>query len=87
MKKQSSMTSPKGHKTSVTESNDFEMAEITEKELNLLKKIFYYSFIHMCIHCLGPFSPPTPSPPSSPPPSLPGRTCSALISNFVEEKA
>jgi hypothetical protein len=48
---------------------------------------FYYSFIHMCIHCLGHFS-PLPPPPLSPPhpPSLPGRTCSALISNFVEEK-
>jgi hypothetical protein len=48
---------------------------------------YYYSFIHMCIHCLGHFSPLPPSPTLSPPtPSLPGRTCCALISNFVEEK-
>jgi hypothetical protein len=47
----------------------------------------FYSFIHMCVHCLGHFSPLPPAPTlSSPTPSLPGRTCSALISNFVEEK-
>jgi hypothetical protein len=27
---------------------------------------FYYSFIHMCIHCLGHFSPTPPSPPFPP---------------------
>jgi hypothetical protein len=49
--------------------------------------IFYYSFIHMCVHCLGHFSSLPPSPTLSLPlASLPGRTCSALISNFVEEK-
>jgi hypothetical protein len=48
---------------------------------------FYYTFIHMCIHCLGHFSPLSPSLTLSPlPPSLPGRTCSAFITNFVEEK-
>jgi hypothetical protein len=31
--------------------------------LKLLFKIFYYLFIHMCIHCLGHFS-PLPLPPS-----------------------
>jgi hypothetical protein len=36
---------------------------------------------------LGHFSPLSPSPSLSPStPSLPGRTCSALFSNFVEEK-
>jgi hypothetical protein len=42
-------------------------------------------FIHMCV--LGSFLPPIPQP--HPPPSalhFQGRTCSALISNFVEEK-
>jgi hypothetical protein len=44
-----------------------------------------YSFIHTCIHCLGHFSSLPPLPPLLPA-SLPGRTCSALITNFVEEK-
>jgi hypothetical protein len=36
---------------------------------------------------LGHFSPLSPATSfSAPPTSLPGRTCSALISNFVEEK-
>jgi hypothetical protein len=48
---------------------------------NFLKN---YSFIHVCIHCLGHFFPLLPS--SLPPPSVPGRSCSALITNFVEEK-
>jgi hypothetical protein len=52
-------------------------------------------FIYMCIQYLGHFSPhpcPLPQPllpvPSHfpPTPSLPGRNCSALISNFVEER-
>jgi hypothetical protein len=39
------------------------------------------------MHCLGPFSPLPPVPSLFPhPPSLPGRACSALFSNFVEEK-
>jgi hypothetical protein len=47
----------------------------------------FYSFIHMCIHCLGHFFPLFPAPFHSPHPlQLPGRTCSALSSNFVEEK-
>jgi hypothetical protein len=48
---------------------------------------FLHSFIHMCIHCLGHFSPLLPAPSLSPQhPSLLGRTCPALFSNFVEEK-
>jgi hypothetical protein len=48
---------------------------------------YYYSFIHMCIHCLGHFCPLPPSLTLSPfPPSVPGRSCSAFITNFVEEK-
>jgi hypothetical protein len=30
----------------------------------------FFSFIHMCIHCLGHFSPHLPLPPSSPPTPL-----------------
>jgi hypothetical protein len=39
------------------------------------------SFIHMCIHCLGHFSilPHFPT-------SVPGRSCSALITDFVEKR-
>jgi hypothetical protein len=49
--------------------------------------VFIYLFIHMCIHCLGHFSPHVPHLLPLPLPSLlPGRTCSALFSNFVEEK-
>jgi hypothetical protein len=60
----------------------------------LLLFFYFYCFIfHMCIQCLGHFSPlapphplpPTPPPPSSPTPSIPGRNYFALISNFVEE--
>jgi hypothetical protein len=48
---------------------------------------FLNSFTHMCIHCLGHFSPLPPTPFFSPHPLLlPGRICSALISKFVEEK-
>jgi hypothetical protein len=46
--------------------------------------LFVYSYAHTL---LGPFLPLPPAPFLSPPtPSLPGRICSALISNFVEEK-
>jgi hypothetical protein len=46
-----------------------------------------YSHIHLCIHCLGHFSILPHTPLFSPSPSsLPGRTCFALFSNFIEEK-
>jgi hypothetical protein len=46
-----------------------------------------FFFIHMCIQCLGHFSPLLPTPSLTPPnPSLPGRNYFALISNFVEER-
>jgi hypothetical protein len=51
---------------------------------------FNFYFIHMCIQCLGHFSPLLPTPyltPLPPPyPLLPSRNYSALISNFVEER-
>jgi hypothetical protein len=48
---------------------------------------FLFSFIHICIHYLGHFSSLSRALfLSSPLPSLPGRTCFALFSNFVEEK-
>jgi hypothetical protein len=55
--------------------------EFLQQFIYELLLFYYYSFIHMCIHCLGHFSPL----PSSTLP-LSGRTCSALLSNFVEEK-
>jgi hypothetical protein len=45
--------------------------------------VLFLKFIHMCIYCLGCFPPLLST--SPPHPSLPGRRCSALISNFVED--
>jgi hypothetical protein len=62
-------------------------------QCNLINMFYlFFLFIHMCIHCLGHFF-PLPSTPSLSPhllplstmPSLPGKNCSALISNFVEK--
>jgi hypothetical protein len=58
--------------------------------INLLFKIFL--FIYSYVHTLfGPFHPTAPYTlpsllPLLPPPCLPGGTCSALFSNFVEKK-
>jgi hypothetical protein len=50
----------------------------------------FYFFIHLfiCAYIFLSHLSPVPSTPSLSPrtPSLPGRTCSAFISNFVEEK-
>jgi hypothetical protein len=47
--------------------------------------IFHYSYIHMCIHWV--ISPSCPCPLAIPyTPSLPSRTCSALLSNFVQRR-
>jgi hypothetical protein len=52
------------------------------------KIVIYCLLIYSYVYTLFGPSPPLPHIPSlSPqPPSLPGRTCSALFSNFVEEK-
>jgi hypothetical protein len=47
------------------------------------KKLFIYLHVHKS---LGHFFPILPSPPFSPLPSVPGRSCSAFIINFVEVK-
>jgi hypothetical protein len=55
---------------------------------------YYFSFINMCIQCLGNFSPLSPTPsltypaPSLSPHSLslPDRKYFGIISNFVEER-
>jgi hypothetical protein len=56
---------------------------LTKKE-DLIIPIIFIVFIHLliCVYIVWTISP------ISPPhfPSLPGRTCSALFSNFVEEK-
>jgi hypothetical protein len=51
---------------------------------SLLSITFLNFFTHLfiCAYIVWAISPPCPIPP----PSLPGRTCSALFSNFVEEK-
>jgi hypothetical protein len=54
---------------------------------------FFFFLLLICAYNVWiispPFSPPPPLPPHPfplpPTPSLPGRNCSALISNFVEE--
>jgi hypothetical protein len=51
-----------------------------------LKADFIYLFIYLYVHTLfGPSLLPASRPLPLAPPSLPGRTCSALLSNFVEE--
>jgi hypothetical protein len=62
------------------------------REFSLFLNVISFYFIHMCIQCLGHFSPLLPAPclmphplPYSSNPSLPGRNYFALISNFVEE--
>jgi hypothetical protein len=50
---------------------------------------FFFKIIHLftCAYIGWVISPPCPSPPLLPPsPLLPGRNCSALISNLVEKK-
>jgi hypothetical protein len=49
-------------------SNKLENLEKTDKFLGI-----FYSFIHMCIHCLGRFSPLSPAPSFSPQHSLASR--------------
>jgi hypothetical protein len=57
-----------------------------------INNLVSFFFIHLftCAYIVwvnSPPNPPTPVPTLFPhPPSLPGKTCSALISNFVEEK-
>jgi hypothetical protein len=58
------------------------------EERNLLQ-LFFFIFIHLltCVYIVRDFSlPPTPLLSPSFPLSLPGRTYSVVISNFVEEK-
>jgi hypothetical protein len=49
----------------------------------------FFSHIFTCAYTVWAISPTCPSPPPSQPnpPLFPGRNCSALFSNFVEEKA
>jgi hypothetical protein len=48
--------------------------------------LFIYSYVHTLFRPFLPHTPPSTPSFFPPPPSLPGRTCSALFSNFVEEK-
>jgi hypothetical protein len=61
--------------------------ESKKEYFSFFSKNFFKLFIYSHVHTLGHFSPLMPLLPSPPfPPSVPGSTCSALISNFVEEK-
>jgi hypothetical protein len=51
---------------------------LLDDEILFFTLFIFYSFIHMYIHVWAISLPHHPS--------LPGRTCSALLSNFVEEK-
>jgi hypothetical protein len=59
-----------------------ELAEAIKKEyISFLIHLFTCAYI---VWAISPrYSSPSPNPPQ---PSLPGRNCSALISDFVEEK-
>jgi hypothetical protein len=52
------------------------------------KTTIFLIHLFTCAYIVWAISPPyiLTSPSLPPPPSLPGRTCSALLSNFVEEK-
>jgi hypothetical protein len=70
-----------------------EIQKITRKyfenlSLVIFLKIIYYSFIHIAHSLFGSFLSAVLLPPDSNllPTSFPGRTCSAFISNFFEEK-
>jgi hypothetical protein len=67
--------------------------EITFKINYIYKNIgylfyYYYYYLFTCAYIVWVISPLCPLPPTFYPraPSFPGRTCSALISNFAEEK-
>jgi hypothetical protein len=69
--------------------HDFQKNKTSSKLMIGLFKFFNFLFIYSHVHTLfGPFLLPTPYPLHLLPWKLllPGRACSALISNFVEEK-
>jgi hypothetical protein len=75
---------PKHHSTHFTLQLDLGLIK-TDQTSTFSDTLFFYSFIHMCIHRLGHFS-PHPQPPSlSPTAPRFHEDCSALFSNFVEE--
>jgi hypothetical protein len=58
----------------IRSSEHFTPFEVFPSYFSFFKNYYYYSFIHMCIHCLGHFSPSphTPPPPTQDPcPSAP----------------
>jgi hypothetical protein len=54
--------------------------------LCFFKKFLLFIYSHVCSLFMSFLSPCPPSLAPPLPPSLPGRICSALIANFVEEK-
>jgi hypothetical protein len=51
-----------------------------------LFKMFFKNYLYIFSYVYALFGPLLLPAPCPPPPSLPGRNCSALFSNFVEEK-
>jgi hypothetical protein len=70
------------------ETNDYDFLELDHFSGNIFFLSFFLIHLFICAYIVWAISPPYPLPTPSPhcPASLPGRTCFALISNFVEER-
>jgi hypothetical protein len=72
-----------------TATKENEILSFTGKWLepeNIIFCFFIYSYVNTMLGSFLPLPSLLSLPTSRPTPSLPGRNCSALISNFVEER-